>query len=196
MTLSLIFDCETTGIPARGEVDTSPSYPHLVQLAGLLVEDGREVATFEVVVAPDGYTIPDEVAAVHGVTTEIARRVGVPLRLAVALYTNLRRRAEELVAHNIEFDLGILRAAMHRTRAGGVDIGSPRIVCTAELGTPVCRLPATERMIAAGFGDRFKKPTLTELHEHLFGEGFVKAHTALGDCRAVARCLAELRQRC
>lgn len=194
MTLSLIFDTETTCLPARGEVPTSPSYPHLVQLAGILLEDAREVASFEVIVTPDSYAIPAEAAEVHGITTEIALRVGVPLRLAVALYTNLRRRADELIAHNIEFDIGILAAALHRSGAAGMDLGAPRIVCTAELGTPIAKLPPTEKMIAAGYGP-YKKPTLTELHQFLFGEGFEGAHSALADCRATARCLIEIRRR-
>lgn len=191
--ITLVYDTETTGIPARGEVITSPSYPRLVQLAGILLEDDRERASFEVVVYPEEL-IPEEAAAVHGITTEVAQRVGVPLRLAVALYTNLGRRADELVGHNVSFDAGILAAALHRCGAVGVDLGAPRLVCTADLGTPICRLPPTEKMIAAGLGHKFKRPTLTELHQHLFGEPFDGAHGALADCRATARCLFELRR--
>lgn len=191
--ISFVYDTETSGIPARGEVVTSPSYPSIVQFAGVLYEDERERASFEVIVTPED-EIPDAAAAVHGITTELARRVGVPLRLAVALYTNLGRRADELVGHNISFDEGILAAALHRVRAIGIDLGSPRLVCTADLGAPICQIPPTEKMIAAGFGP-YKRPTLTELHRHLFGEDFDGAHSALADCRACARCLWEIRRR-
>lgn len=59
----LFFDTETTGLKS----------PHIVQLAALLTEeDGRECARLNVIIQPEGWTIPDEAAAVHGITTDIA----------------------------------------------------------------------------------------------------------------------------
>ena len=196
MTLSLIFDTETTGVPARGELVTSPSYPHLVELAALLVDDaGREVAMFDLIVRPDGWTIPAEAAAVHGIDQGMALRGGVPLVVALAAYTNLRAAADEIVGHNVAFDLDMVEAALHRAGRRPAHPGPSRIICTADLGTPLARLPPTERMVRAGYGANFKKPTLTELHQHLFGEAFEGAHGALADCRAAWRCLLEIRRR-
>jgi DNA polymerase-3 subunit epsilon len=195
MTFSLIFDSETTGVPTRGEVVTSPSYTHVVELAGLLVDEaGRELSSFDFVVRPDGWAIPDVAAAVHGITQEIALARGVPLALAVAAYVNLRAVADELAGHNVSFDIGIVAAAIHRLGRTPTHPGPSRVVCTADLGAPVARLPPTEKMVAAGYGP-YKRPTLSELHAFLFGEVFDGAHTALADCRATARCLAELRKR-
>jgi DNA polymerase-3 subunit epsilon len=190
---TLVIDTETSGIPARGELVTSPSYPHLVQLAGLLIEDGVERASFDLTVYPESWEIPAEAAAVHGVDQDLARSVGVPLRLAVAAFTNFARRADEVAGHNLEFDLGVLRAAMHRV--GAPPLPLPPAVCTADLGVDVAKLPATERMIAYGRGAQHKRPKLSELYEHLFGETFEDAHSAIADCRACARCLLELRRR-
>lgn len=194
MTLSLVFDVETTGLPDRGEVVTSPSYPHIVEMAALLVDEtGVEAGSFNFIVKPDGWTIPDEAAAVHGVTQERATALGVPLALAVAAYVNLRALADEVAGHNVSFDLGLIAAAIHRLGRVPSHPGPSKIVCTADLGALVCRLPPTEKMIAAGF-DHFKRPTLSELHRHLFGEEHAGAHTALADCRAAARCLMEMRR--
>lgn len=190
-------DTETTGIPARGEVVTSPSYPHLVQAAGVLYDPGinRELAVFELIVRPEGYVIPDEAAAIHGIDQELALSAGVPLRLVVAAYTNFRRRAELVVGHNVDFDLGIFASALHR--CGGTADALPTVprACTVELGTDVVRLPPTDRMIAVGFSDKFKRPNLSELHRHLFDEPFDGAHSALADCRASLRCYVELMRR-
>ncbi len=196
MTICFCIDTETTGVPSRGEVTTSPSYPHIVELAGLLVddEDDREVASFSLVVRPDGWVIPDEAAAVHGITQARALRVGVPLLVAFGAYLNLRAVAEEIAGHNVAFDLGIVSAAIHRMGRNPSRPGPDRVVCTAELGTPICRLPPTERMVEYGYGP-YKKPTLGELHAFLFGEPHVDAHSALADCRATARCLAEIKRR-
>ena len=195
--LTLVFDCETTGVPARGEVVTSPSYPHLVELAAVLVdaETEREVASFSFVVKPMGWVIPEEAAKVHGISHEMAMAMGVPITIAVAAYTNLRAVADEVAGHNVEFDLGIVAAALHRIGRTPSSMGPTKITCTADLGTPICRLPPTERMVAAGFGDRFKKPKLEELYRALFDEELVGAHGALADAHATARCLFELRRR-
>lgn len=191
-----IFDSETTGLPEpRGIPATDPRYPHLVQLAGIAldIDTEREMGSFEVIVTPDGYEIPAGMA--HGITQEQALRVGVPLRLAVALYTNFRRRSTVVVGHNVEFDLGIMAAALHRVSANGVDTGSQRVTCTMTISTDLVKLPPTERMVKAGYGHKHKLPNLTELHQFLFGEGFDGAHSALADVRATARCLLELRRR-
>ena len=197
MTLLIAVDTETTGIPARGEVITSPSYPRLVELAGLLVEveSEREVAMFSFIISPAGYEVPAESASIHGITHERASAQGVPVAVALSAYLNLRARADELVGHNVTFDLGIIASELHRSARRPSHPGPSTITCTADLGTPVARLPPTERMIAAGYGGNFKKPNLGELYLHLFGEPFIDAHSALADCRAAVRCLFEMRRR-
>ncbi|KAG1311504.1 hypothetical protein G6F63_016316 [Rhizopus arrhizus] len=57
------------------------------------------VASLDVIVRPDGWIIPDEGAAMHGITTEHAAAVGVPESLALSLFLELwggRKR----IAHN------------------------------------------------------------------------------------------------
>jgi DNA polymerase-3 subunit epsilon len=196
LTTTLVTDVETTGVPARGEVITSPSYPHLVEAAGLLVDDEteRELGSFCFIVRPDGWVISEEVAAVHGISQELAITRGVPLALVVAAYVNLRALADAVAGHNVAFDLGILAAAIHRLGRTPSHPGPDRIVCTADLGASVIKLPPTDKMIAAGYGP-YKRPTLLELYRALFDEELRDAHTALADCRAAARCLRELRRR-
>ena len=46
--------------------------------------------------------------------------------------------------------------------------------------------------IPGGRGGKFKLPTLTELHTHLFGAGFGEAHNATADVEATTRCFLEL----
>src|SRR5579863_3550758 len=134
--LTIVVDTETSGLPARGEVVTSPSYPRLVELAAILAEGEREVASFSFVVRPDGWTIPPEAAAVHGITTERAIAVGVPVTVAVAAYLNLRAVADEVAGHNVEFDLAMVAAALHRLGRTPSHPGPSRTVCTVELGRP------------------------------------------------------------
>ena len=52
---------------------------------------------------------------------------------------------------------------------------------TKDISTQFCALPG-------GKGGKYKWPTLTELHQKLFGEGFGDAHDAAYDVAATARC--------
>ena len=58
-------------------------------------------------------------------------------------------------------------------------------VCTKEESTEFCALPG-------GRGGKFKWPTLDELYNKLFQEGFDEAHNAAADVAATARCFLEL----
>jgi DNA polymerase-3 subunit alpha len=56
--------------------------------------------------------------------------------------------------------------------------------CT-ERSALLCQIPG-------GRGGKFKLPTLTEIHQHLFGEPFNEAHNATADVEATTRCFLEL----
>ena len=191
MTLTLSWDTETSGLTNNREPPSHPSQPHLVQLGAVLFDDLYETehAVLSLVVRPDGYVIPKEAADVHGITTEIALRVGVPLVVALAMFSNLVKLARVTVAHNETFDLKVLAAAFHR-----IGRPCPALVsrCTQNLATPLMRLPPSARMIAAGFGHKFKPPKLSELYAWLFSEELVGAHGALADARACGRAYREM----
>ncbi len=186
MNLKLFYDTETTGLPDFKAPSESAHQPHIVQLAALLVDmDTREtIQSMDVICRPDGWTIPDEVAAVHGITTEHAAEVGIPEHLAVSMFMELwvgRAR----VAHNESFDARIVRIALMRFQSeDAADIWkSGPAECTARLATPICALPPTEKMKAAG---RFhhKTPNLGEAYRHFTGKELENAHSAMADVMA------------
>jgi DNA polymerase-3 subunit epsilon len=74
----LFFDFETTGIIHANLPEAHESQPHIVQVAALLIVDGREVSSIDVIVDP-GNEIPIGAAKIHGITTEKARAEGRPL---------------------------------------------------------------------------------------------------------------------
>lgn len=143
------------------------------------------------VVRPDGYTIPDEVAAIHGITTDIALRSGVPLKVAIVAFCHMMQAAETLVFHNSEFDCKILDIAMHRAEYVRQ---RPMTKCTMRLATPVLKLPPTEKMLAKGMTRHYKRPSLQEAHTALLGEGFTGSHNAITDARACARVFFKLKE--
>ena len=75
---ALFYDTETTGLPDWHQPSDGPQQPHIVQLAACLVDlDTREtIDSMDMIIRPDGWVIPDDVAEVHGITTERATAEG------------------------------------------------------------------------------------------------------------------------
>lgn len=182
----LVFDTETTGLPDFKAPSEAPHQPHIVQLAALLVDpDSRAtIASMDVIVRPDGWTIPDNVAAVHGISTERAAALGVSESIALGLFLDLWGRAAQRVAHNESFDARIIRIAQHGFDCGDLDAWKAgKAECTARLATPLCQIPPTEKMVRAGF-NKFKTPNLGEAYRHFIGRELENAHSAMADVLA------------
>ena len=185
--MMLFFDTETTGIPKNHKAPASDTrnWPRMVQIAWILVDTkDATVACAEYIIRPEGFTIPSDVARIHGITTEIALKQGVPLGPVLDEFAGRIAECSGLVAHNIAFDEKIVGAEFLRT-------GRPNLIetkgryCTMKSSTSYCALQGP-------YG--YKWPTLTELHVRLFGEHFDKAHNALADVLACARCYNELKR--
>ena len=190
MTFALFYDTETQGLPLFSEPSESPAQPHIVQLAACLVDLAarRTVASMDVIVRPDGWTIPDEVAAIHGITTEHAMDVGIPEAQAVDTFLELWR-GRLRIAHNESFDARILRIALKRyvdPRDTGLaippsdDWKASGAECTQRLATPILKLPPTAKMRAAG-RNHFKSANLSEAYKHFTGHELENAHSAMAD---------------
>jgi DNA polymerase III subunit epsilon len=169
----LFFDTETTG-KSRDS--------HLVQLGAILVDDDfSEKALIKILVKPDGFTIPEDVAQFHGISQEIASRSGVRLRAACSIFYSLTLQARRLVAHNLDYDLGIMDTAFRAVNAGK-DYHNPHTdyYCTMKRATTICRIPNPYPQYGP-----FKWPTLSEAYAHFHdGAKFEGAHDALNDVRA------------
>lgn len=196
MKLTLYFDTETTGFVQQSMPPDHPSQPHLVQLGCVLADEtGRELAAVELIVRPEGYQIPAQAAAVHGVTTELATACGVPLATALSVFCKLREVATEMVAFNLAFDELVMAAAIARSGRTPSHHGPATRHCAMLQAMPIMELPPTARMLAAGF-DKFKPPNLTEAYKFFVDEkGFTGAHGALADTRACMAVYRAIQQR-
>lgn len=180
---ALFYDTETTGLPLFREPSEDPRQPHIVQLAAALVDlqSRAVVASIDVIIRPDGWTIPGEVAAIHGITTEMASDVGVPEEDAVIMLLEMWGGQRQLVAHNEQFDRRIVRIALHRHLPPYLeDWKSASAECTATLATPIMKLPPTPKMVAAG-RHHPKTPNLGEAHQFFLERPLVNAHSAMAD---------------
>jgi len=162
--------------------------PDLVQLGCILADEGtfKERASLELIVKPEGYTIPKTATEIHGISTEDATRCGVRLSVAVAMFSNLCKLADTVCAHHLSFDERIMATAFHRASKPPMELPLNRI-CTVEKSGPILKIPPTAKMKAWGHGDKFKNPSLAECYDLFFGEELKDAHSALADARACAR---------
>lgn len=188
---ALFYDTETTGLPLFSEPSEDPRQPHIVQLGAVLVDldTFAEIASVDVIVRPTDWTIPDEIAAIHSITTERAMDVGVPARVVLDLLIELWSRADCRIGHNESFDARMVRIALlrHRDNDPEAEINarwkSGVAQCTQALSTPIVKAPPTEKMIAAGRRNH-KSANLGEAYEFFTGKPLVGAHSAMVDVRA------------
>ncbi|MGB3179799.1 MAG: DNA polymerase III subunit alpha [Cyclobacteriaceae bacterium] len=179
----LIFDTETTGLPKRFDapLEDLDNWPRLVQLAWQLHGSrGELLSTGNFIVKPEGFTIPFNAEKVHGISTGRALKEGHPLDEVLAKFEEDLKRTDRVIGHNIEFDLNVVGAEFLRNELETVMHGITPID-TKDESTDFCAIPG-------GRGGKFKWPTLTELHQKLFGENFADAHDAAYDVDATAKC--------
>jgi DNA polymerase III subunit epsilon len=187
LNTAIFWDTETSGLPLFHEPSEDPRQPHIVQFACMVVDlDSRiPIASLDLVARPDGWEIPDEVAAIHGITTERAMKVGVPEKDIVRLFLALGAGRTH-VAHNSTFDERIVRIALKRFighEAADEFKATRRFECTQLLSTPILKLPPTPRMVAAG-RRHHKSANLGEAYQYFTGKKLAGAHSAMVDVRA------------
>ena len=188
--LICVLDTETTGFPAWKIPSEDPSQPHIVDICALLyTPDGVLVDSFEAMIRPDGWEIPNEVAVIHGITNEIALEQGIDEGLALEGFMDIWRRAGLRVAHNVSFDDRILRIGLKRFFSDEVadEFKAGAKYCTATNSKPICQLPPTEAMKASNFKNSFKTPTVAEALLYFTGEELVGGHRARADAEGCAR---------
>lgn len=189
----LFFDTETTGLPEDFDApvtDTDNWHPAVqIAWASVSVAERTIGKTESYIIQPDGFEIPPDATAIHGISTGRARREGHRLGDVLDRFLKAAGASEGLVAHNITFDVPTVRAELVRLKRPD-PLASISTICTKEESTDYCQLPSTSRWHSG-----YKWPSLQELHEILFGHDFENAHDAGGDVKAGARCFLELANR-
>ncbi|MCS5490477.1 DNA polymerase III subunit alpha [Algoriphagus limi] len=178
----IIFDTETTGLPRDYNAPMSDldNWPRLVQLAWQLHDaTGKLLSNHNYIIKPEGFTIPYNAEKVHGISTKRALAEGHVLQEVLEIFEKDVKEAKYLVGHNIEFDINVVGSEFLRSELGMPLAANP--LDTKDISTDFCAIPG-------GKGGKYKWPTLTELHQKLFGKGFGDAHDAAYDVDATARC--------
>lgn len=180
-----VFDTETTGLPKNynAPVTDLDNWPRVIMLAyNIYTESQTIVKSFSSLVKPDGWEVPDtDFHKKHGYSTEKCKKHGKSMVELLTEFIKDLSLCHTVVAHNLGYDRNVIGAEM--LRYGFKVEAKPVFVDTMILGTNICKLPGK-------YG--YKYPSLTELHEHFFGEGVKGAHDALSDVEACAKCFFKI----
>ena len=187
----IVLDTETTGFPSRRY--QPPSSFHfwnacrLVQSAWQIHDDDADGALLgreALVVKPDGFDIPN--AHIHGITTEFATEHGVSISAVVDALKTALAGVSVIVAHNVEFDNGVVLAELYRL--GGGD--------AADVISLWRSIPqrCTMRMAMTTPTDKWLK--LSELYTRLFPDEPPpsRLHRADADVELCAKCYFAMRR--
>lgn len=185
MKYILHYDSETTGFVQKSLPLHDPRQCKIVQIGAILDDENRnEVMRLDVIIALKG-GVPPDAARIHGITTEISQKIGVAESNAMNTFLDMVEVADIIVGQNvIDFDNVVVTANARRILGENYYDLDPflgkEIFDTMVSAKPICRIPGKQ--------GGFKKPNLTEIHKHFFGEGFDKAHSAINDVLAARRC--------
>ena len=184
----LIFDTETTGLPKKWNAPLSDSqnWPRCIQLAWQLHDSkGKLINNNSCLIKPDGFDIPFESQKVHGISTDLAKNIGLNLDQVIKSFLEDLKRTKYLVGHNVKFDINIIGAELYRLGISS-NLSELKVLDTCTESTAnLCK-------IKGGKSGKFKYPTLVELYDFIYKESFTQAHNASADVEATARSFFEL----
>lgn len=187
MSYIMILDTETSGLPPKlsnawqdrwkyKPITDTKSWEccRLVQIAwNLYTKSGKVVRKRNMIVYPDGFTIPKEASDIHGFTTERALKEGIPLSTVLEILAEDLLDTSYVVCHNVAFDDKIVATELIRSQfnwAYSMWKNKPKH-CTMLTNT----IPGE------------KWPKLCNLYERLFGhQPVADLHRADEDIRVTA----------
>ena len=171
----LFFDTETTGFVKKDIPLDSTQQPAIVQLAYILDNESRVSVKTSGMILPKN---PDKIHGaqhIHGISENDMLAYSILKNLILDDFIWAVERADVIIAHNITFDLDMLKIEFP-----DLDLKGKELVCTQRNATNVCKLPGK-------YG--YKWPKLEEAYRMLVNaSGFSGAHNAVYDtlaCREV-----------
>lgn len=181
----LALDSETTGLPRYDRRADDPCQPRICSLGYVLFDpetpDGADISVYDLV-KPDGWTVPPDVVAIHGLSTEKLLAEGNLIRDVLDRFLVAWELADQLTGFNLHFDLKLLRGELRRCGLSD-HYGEKPEICALRASDRLCRIAPTDKMMAAGYRKN-KIPKLHEAYQILLGKRLEGAHNALMDARA------------
>jgi DNA polymerase III epsilon subunit-like protein len=189
----LVLDIETTGLPkVRDAKPEELDYmPRIVQISWYLLDSFFKCVNVENCYLKQDAPIPTDAIKIHGITDAIIEEKGEDPKSVLEKLNLDIRKANYIVAHNVEFDLPIIESEYIRFGMKKPFRGKKKI-CTMKEGKKFCKIPRYS-------GGGYKYPKLEELLEHCYFPGWsniriTEAHNAKVDAAITIICFIKLKE--
>jgi len=184
------FDTETTGLPIynnrKGYHDPrnyeNYNTSRIVSISWIILDSTLDIIDKQThLIKPDGFIIPEQSIKIHGITNERANQDGCNMKTVLDIIVSKLHLINVLVAHNVYFDVNILRAECFRYDYGDIAeiVRKGKKYCTMERGKALLALS--------------KNPKLSELYKVLYDEEMQNAHDAEYDTYYCCQCFVMLK---
>ena len=197
--LRCFIDTETTGLPINDNLPYTEldNWPHLVQVALIIEDDNYGIlAKRNMILKPDGYSIPESSARIHGISNAQAIKVGEDRKHVIGFLDQVLSNSNIVIGHNVSFDLNVVKAEI--IRAKGIENAllttkNHNVVDTMKMGMNICKIPNLS--FHTRMSQPYKYPKLDELYYKLFNKHFNNQHDAMADVQAAYDCYYELKRK-
>jgi DNA polymerase III epsilon subunit-like protein len=177
-------------------------WPHVVQFSYIVFDtESNEIVKIKdsIIKVSDGFTITEENAKIHGITTEISLAKGVDLLPVLEEFFADFDSADHIVGHNVSFDINMIKAELQRLIMNSSDKKlqdylttintSTKFYCTMQETIELCGIEMKDK-----YGRSYKKfPKLVELYQKMFGVTPKNLHNSLNDVIVCLRCFIKLK---
>lgn len=206
--LICVFDVETTGLPDpvtryKASAINTHLWPHIIEFAYVIVNiKTNKIMKWknELIKIPENVTLQG--TEIHGITRPTCDAYGKRLIDVLSEFWLDVTDVSQLIAHNIDFDINMVRAECYRALNTlnpdekkdfealympfnrRINNHTLKMVCTMKENKDVCKI-----VKCWDDGTKYHKwPTLLELHEHVFGTKVEDLHCALKDVLVCIKC--------
>ena len=181
--MALIFDTETNGLPICKRYSEFPCYTdlskyesaRLVQISYIITNNSfNNLEESDDIIKADGFKI--ENTQFHGITDAISYNKGIPFVDFAEKFNNTLDFVDTIIAHNLNFDINVLRAELYRYNLLDIIIklDSKKMICTMQY---------TKYIVCSKFksGTGIKDPSLKELYQYFVKKEITNQHNSKYD---------------
>lgn len=197
--IKLFIDTETTGLPLNNNLPYTDlkNWPYLVQVALIIEDDNYGIlAKRNIILKPDGYTIPESATKIHGISNEIAVKNGEDRDKVISFLDLALYKSDIIIGHNVSFDLNVIKSEIIRIKGIENALFKKKkhiVIDTMKMGRNICKIPNLSFHTRLSLPNKY--PKLDELYYKLFNKHFNNQHDAMADVQATYDCYYELKRK-
>ena len=208
----LVLDTETTDKIQNNTkyvtMNNVELFPHIVQFSYIILQDDEiEKIEDHIIRLPKNIIMDEKNISIHGITNEISQDKGEDLISVLLQFSKDLENINVVVAHNMNFDWNVIKAAYYRIIKGCDKNKNKKdqllyweccdkmtmtknLYCTMKETTKLCNIQTINKMDGKSYT---KWPSLSELHNYLFGNVPINLHNALNDVFICLRCFYKVK---